>query len=161
NMTTHTLDGLTRRLLDRVRLVRHDLGADEVVPDDAQVRLADLLDSMAMVEFLLVVAGDCGATPEAIEACVGRQFGTVAGLAAALHHRLELRPTATALEVGGACTGFLAALWLARMMLPSTGNVLIVSVEAPTGHLLLRPGPAGEAAALFGDAAAACLVCAH
>src|SRR5205085_2412560 len=32
------------------------------------------------------------------------------GLAAALHHRLDLRPSTVALEVGGACTGFLAAL---------------------------------------------------
>src|SRR5262249_1106804 len=35
------------------------------------------------------------------------------------------------------------------------GAVMIVSVEAPTCHLELKPGPGGEGAALFGDAAAA------
>jgi 3-oxoacyl-[acyl-carrier-protein] synthase III len=34
----------------------------------------------------------------------------LSGLAAAVHHRLGLRPQTPALEVGGACTGFLAAL---------------------------------------------------
>jgi 3-oxoacyl-[acyl-carrier-protein] synthase-3 len=80
------------------------------------------------------------------------------GLAATLHHRLKLRPGAIALEVGGACTGFLAALGLARMILPRTGPVLILSVEAPSRWLPIQPGSAGEAAALFGDAAAAALV---
>jgi 3-oxoacyl-[acyl-carrier-protein] synthase-3 len=282
---TDTLAGLTRSLLDAVALIRRDLGRDEPAPEDPQGRFADLLDSMGLVEFLLVVARDFVTTPEVIEECVGRKFGTVAelaaamhaagltaavkvqpgrpfhpgpvataaaagvrpsdcwlgatavrlpakeqpaveidallhrpagwwerhtgiaarrtwagqnalaaaaeaaceclnssgvlfseigtllvtaeappllaGLAAALHHRLRLRPTTTALEVGGACTGFLTALWLARALLPRVGPVLIVSVEAPTQHLPLRPGPAGEAAALFGDAAAACVVCSH
>jgi 3-oxoacyl-[acyl-carrier-protein] synthase III len=281
-MIAARLEGLTRRLLDRVNLVCRDLGRPAPVTADPQTRFADLLDSMGLVEFLLIVARDYGTTPEAIEECVGREFGTVAelaadmvvaglagpaaaprkssvdptpaaagavtsarhrpcwlgatavrlpeavqpastinallerppgwlerhagitgrrswqgqdalaaaadagqeclqrsgvvmekvgallatseappllaGLAAALHHRLGLRPTSPALEIGGACTGFLAALWLARRLLPSTGAILIVSVEAPTQHLPLRPGAAGEAAALFGDAAAACLV---
>jgi 3-oxoacyl-[acyl-carrier-protein] synthase-3 len=64
-----------------------------------------------------------------------------------------------ALEVGGACTGFLAALWLARSLLAQTGAVLVIALEAPSRYLDLAPGRAGEAAALFGDAAAACLVC--
>jgi 3-oxoacyl-[acyl-carrier-protein] synthase-3 len=81
------------------------------------------------------------------------------GLAAALHHRQDLRPTTAALEIGGACTGFLAGLWLAQALLPRAGAVLLLGVEAPTRFLPLRPGPAGEAAALFGDAAAACLLC--
>jgi 3-oxoacyl-[acyl-carrier-protein] synthase-3 len=85
----------------------------------------------------------------------------LAGLAAALHHRLGLAPAAVALEVGGACTGFLAALWLARRLLPAAGAVLVLSVEAPSRLLALQPGPAGEAAALFGDAAAACLLTAR
>jgi 3-oxoacyl-[acyl-carrier-protein] synthase-3 len=83
----------------------------------------------------------------------------LAGLAAALHHRLDLRSSAPALEVGGACTGFLAALWLGRALLPRLGAVLVMAVEAPTRFLRLQPGPAGEAAALFGDGAAACLLC--
>jgi 3-oxoacyl-[acyl-carrier-protein] synthase-3 len=80
------------------------------------------------------------------------------GLATALHHRLGLPSTAVALETGGACNGFLAALWLARTLVAQVGAVLIVSVEAPTRHLQLRPGPSGEGAALFGDAAAAVIL---
>jgi 3-oxoacyl-[acyl-carrier-protein] synthase-3 len=266
--------------------VQQALGIETEAVDPAYDRFADLLDSMGMVEFLAVLAEDCGVQPEAIEQCVGRQFGTVAqlaasllaaglgpraepipapstpaapeiatavadpasphratawlattavrlpttvqgattinalvgrpagwleghagiherrtwagedplaaaaeaggdalrqaglaiedvgallvtseaspllaGLAAALHHRLGLRPGTVALEVGGACTGFLAALWLARLLLPQTGAVLVLAIEAPTRYLRLRPGPSGEAAALFGDAAAACLLC--
>ncbi len=82
----------------------------------------------------------------------------LAGLAAAVHHRLGLRPQTPALEVGGACTGFLAALWLARALMPRVGPVLIVAVEAPTFYLTVEPGDAGESAALFGDAAGAFLV---
>jgi 3-oxoacyl-[acyl-carrier-protein] synthase III len=82
----------------------------------------------------------------------------LAGLAAALHHRLGLRPQTAALEVGGACTGFLAALWLARALVSQVGAVLIVAVEAPSVHLIVEPGDAGETAALFGDAAGAFLV---
>jgi 3-oxoacyl-[acyl-carrier-protein] synthase III len=85
----------------------------------------------------------------------------LAGLAAVVHHGLGLRPQTAALEVGGACTGFLSALWLARRLVAEAGSVLIVSVEAPSRFLKVEPGAAGEAAALFGDAAAACLVCAE
>jgi 3-oxoacyl-[acyl-carrier-protein] synthase-3 len=80
------------------------------------------------------------------------------GLAAALHHRLQLGSEATALEIGGACTGFLAAWWIAIQLLPARSNILILSVESHSQHLALGPGSAGEAAALFGDAAAACLM---
>lgn len=83
----------------------------------------------------------------------------LAGLAAELHHRLELRPQAVALDVGGACTGFVAALWLGRELLSRAGNVLIVAVEAPSRYLTVQPGSAGEAAALFGDGAAAAILC--
>jgi len=83
------------------------------------------------------------------------------GLAAALHHRLDLRPDTVALDIGGACTGYLAALWTGRAILPQVGAALIVAVEAPTRWLKPQPGPAGEAAALFGDAAAASVLCQH
>jgi 3-oxoacyl-[acyl-carrier-protein] synthase-3 len=83
------------------------------------------------------------------------------GMAAAFHHRLQLGARTTALEIGGACTGFLAAWWTAIRLLPSCSNVLIVSIESHSQHLALGPGPAGEAAALFGDAAAACLISTH
>jgi 3-oxoacyl-[acyl-carrier-protein] synthase-3 len=81
------------------------------------------------------------------------------GLAAAVHDRLGLSPATVALEMGGACTGFLAALWLGRALLARRGSVLIVAVEAPSRLLEVKPGPSGEAAALFGDGAAACLLC--
>lgn len=83
------------------------------------------------------------------------------GLAAALHARLGLPATCAALEIGGACTGFLAALWTARHLLRDAAAVLVVAVEAPSRWLALSPTPAGEAAALFGDAAAACLLTAQ
>jgi 3-oxoacyl-[acyl-carrier-protein] synthase-3 len=81
-----------------------------------------------------------------------------AGLAAALHHRLGLAPGVVALDVGGACTGFLAALWLARRLVTLGAAVLVVAVEAPSLWLATEPGPAGEAASLFGDGAAACVL---
>jgi 3-oxoacyl-[acyl-carrier-protein] synthase-3 len=80
------------------------------------------------------------------------------GLAAALHHRLQLRPTTVALDVGGACTGFLTALWLARSLLAAHERVLVITLEAPSLFLSVAPGEAGEAAALFGDGAAACIL---
>jgi 3-oxoacyl-[acyl-carrier-protein] synthase-3 len=81
------------------------------------------------------------------------------GLAAALHHQLGLGPEVVALEIGGACTGFLLAWWTATRILESVPVVLILSVESHSQHLALGPGPTGEAAALFGDGAAACLIC--
>lgn len=272
---TCSVDDLTAHLLARLRRVQQDLGVEPSAPDDPGLRFADALDSMGMAEFLALLADDCGVTPAAIEECTGRQFGTVAalacamhaagvlprpvqsalvgrgdppplagcwlaatavrlpemvqpavtinqalgrpagwleshagivsrriwagqdplaaaadagraavaqaglpidavgallvtseappllaGLAAALHHRLGLRPDAVALEVGGACTGFLAALWTAQRLLPQAGTVLVLAVEAHSHHLPVKPGSAGEAAALFGDAAAAAVLCA-
>src|SRR5712671_2968434 len=83
-MTTDAPEGLTRRLLEHVRQVRHHLGAGEAGLAPPRTPFAELLDSMGLVEFVLVVAEDCGTTPEAIEECVGRKFGTVAELAAAM-----------------------------------------------------------------------------
>lgn len=80
------------------------------------------------------------------------------GLAAALHARLGLPSNSAALEIGGACTGFLTALWTAQHLLADTTAVLVIAVEAPSRWLSLSPTPAGEAAALFGDAAASCLL---
>jgi 3-oxoacyl-[acyl-carrier-protein] synthase-3 len=263
-------------LLERVRRVRASLHLETTSDENPQQRFADLLDSMAMVEFLLHVAEDCGRTPEEIEACVNRRFGTVgelaaamqqaailpttsceskpaasiasavertthilgiaalacefgavirpaeslderlgrrsgwltehaglrqrrewgardpisaavdaaqrclqhaglkveeigallvtsetppllAGLGAALHHRLGLANDAVSLEIGNACNGFLTALWVARRLALSRPNGLIVAIEVPTRYLQVGPGSAGENAALFGDAAAVCL----
>lgn len=85
----------------------------------------------------------------------------LAGLAAALHHRLQLSSDVGALEIGGACSGFLTALWIGQRLLTEMSAVLVLAVEAPSRWLTVEPGPAGEAAALFGDAAAACLLTAH
>lgn len=274
-------DDLTAHLLDLVRRVQRQLGEDDLA-NDPGTRFADALGSMGLVEFVAVLAGECGVAPAAIEECVGRRFGTIAdlagamtaaglrprivgpacragpewsparqagptvacwlsatavrlpetiqpaaainealgkpagwleshagiesrrlwaghdplagaaeaaadclgeaelaaqdvgallvtseapprlaGLGAALHHRLGLRAEAVALEVGNACTGFLAALWTAQSLLARVGPVLVVTVEAPSQFLALQPGPGGEAAALFGDAAAAALLCDH
>jgi 3-oxoacyl-[acyl-carrier-protein] synthase-3 len=65
------------------------------------------------------------------------------------------------LELGGACSGFLIALWTAQHLLVNTSAVIVIAVEAPSRWLSLSPSPAGEAAALFGDAAAACLLTAQ
>ena len=83
------------------------------------------------------------------------------GLAAALHTRLDLPSSVAALEIGGACTGFLMALWTASRLLADAAAVLVIAVEAPSRWLSLAPTPAGEAAALFGDGAAACLLTAR
>jgi 3-oxoacyl-[acyl-carrier-protein] synthase-3 len=75
-----------------------------------------------------------------------------------LHNRLELTADAVAMEIGGACTGFLSALWVAQSLLPQRRLVMVIAIEAVSRYLLLQPGAPGEAAALFGDAAAACLL---
>jgi 3-oxoacyl-[acyl-carrier-protein] synthase-3 len=80
------------------------------------------------------------------------------GLAAALHARMGLPPSVPALEVGGACTGLVHSLWLGQRLLRPNEAVLLVAVEAPSSWLVVRPGPEGETAALFGDGAGACLL---
>src|SRR5438105_6026643 len=270
-------DDLTRHLLTRLREVQRNLGGEPTADDQSHARFADVIDSMGMVEFLALIADDCGVKPEAIEKAVGHNFETIAalasalsqaglapraqafslpnptpggsrsesasawlagaafrladtiematevdkklnrpagwfqehagirqrrtwggqdplaaavtaahealersgltskevgallvvseappillGLAAALHHRLQLSTHAIALEIGGACTAFLAALWTAQAVLPRRELVLVISVEAPTLFLHVQPGKTGEAAALFGDAAAAAALC--
>jgi 3-oxoacyl-[acyl-carrier-protein] synthase-3 len=274
NLRDYSPENLTSHLLRRLREVQQNLGFDLAADDDADVRFADALDSMGMVEFLVLLAEDCVVTPEVIEERAGRQFSTVRelakvlhgaglagrpgpissgwkpssevaswlaatsvrlpeqvepaasldsaldrpsgwfeshagiherriwanqdpllaaaeagrgcleesgldpavvggllvtseapplllGLAAALHHRLRLPQQAFGVEIGGACTGFLAALWTAQALLARTEHVLLIAVEAASRYLQVRPGPAGEAAALFGDGAAAALLSAH
>src|SRR5262249_17409413 len=75
---------LTAHLLMRLRGVQENLGM-LAAPDVPDGRFADLLDSMGMVEFLTVLADDCGVTPARIEGCVDRRFGTVVELAAAMY----------------------------------------------------------------------------
>jgi 3-oxoacyl-[acyl-carrier-protein] synthase-3 len=275
-----SIAAVTAHLLRRLNEVMQRLGMGPAVFDNPDTRFADAFDSMAMVEFLEILAEDYGVTASAIEECVNRRFGTVAelaarlhaarwaprgqqgspgtvapairaapqaslqpcwlaataarlpeatqsaacinealkrppgwlerhagiqerrvwgkedplaaaaeaayvcldraglssekvgtllvtseappmltGLAAALHHRLRLQPNVVALEIGGACTGFLNALWTGQALLHQKRAILVIAVEAPTRYLHLQPGPAGENAALFGDAAAAALLC--
>jgi 3-oxoacyl-[acyl-carrier-protein] synthase III len=77
------------------------------------------------------------------------------GLAAAVHERIGLRADAACYETGGACTGFLSALSLARALAPEAGPTLVVSVEAHSRLLPIEMGLYGESAALFGDGCAA------
>jgi 3-oxoacyl-[acyl-carrier-protein] synthase-3 len=77
------------------------------------------------------------------------------GLGAAIHDHIGLRSNIPCYEMGGACTGFLSAISLAKSILARGGSSLIVSVEAHSRLLPLEPGPYGESAALFGDGCAA------
>lgn len=77
------------------------------------------------------------------------------GLAASVHGRIGLRVSTPCYELGGACTGFLSAMTLARNQLAATGPILIVAIEAHSQLLPLEQGPYGESAALFGDGCAA------
>src|SRR5262249_57633739 len=84
---------LRAELLEGARQVRRELGGTEPIPDDPDLLLADLFDSMGMVEFLLVLAEDLGVPLPTLEVCVGGKFGTVAELAEALRrHGLEPTP---------------------------------------------------------------------
>jgi 3-oxoacyl-[acyl-carrier-protein] synthase-3 len=112
-------------------------------------------------------AQDClrqaGLKPDAIGALLVTSEAPplMTGLAAALHARLGLPSGSAALEIGGACTGSVTALWTARHLLADLAAVLVIAVEAHSRRLELSPTPAGEAAALFGDAASACLLTAQ
>src|SRR5947207_4058658 len=70
-------------LMSRLRQVQEALGAAEPAAD-ARVRFAEAVDSMGLVEFVALVAEDCGVAPEAVDRAAGRRFGTVAELADAL-----------------------------------------------------------------------------
>ena len=89
------MDHLIYFLLERVRKVRASLNLDPMCEDSPELRFADLLDSMGMVEFLLGVAEDCGRTPEDVEASVGRHFGTVGELADAMRNAAILPTVAS------------------------------------------------------------------
>jgi 3-oxoacyl-[acyl-carrier-protein] synthase III len=121
----------------------------------------DALDTAART------AQDCLRQAELSSSAVGALLVTSeapplpAGLAAALHHRLGFASDTVTLEIGGACTGFLAAMWTAQHLLVDRAAVLVLAMETPSRWLPIEPGPAGEAAALFGDAAAACLLTAR
>src|SRR5438067_3965450 len=74
---------LTAHLVRRLRELQEALGL-EARADGPDVRFAEAVDSMGLVEFVGVVADDCGVTPEEVERAAGRRFGSVGELAAAL-----------------------------------------------------------------------------
>src|SRR5439155_15015342 len=74
---------VTAHLLDRLGHVRQSLGGD-ITDTGAETPLAEVLDSMGLVELVAILADDWQTTPAAIERCVGQRFGTVAELAQAL-----------------------------------------------------------------------------
>ncbi len=74
---------LVVRLLSRIHQVRKQLG-HESIAIDADTRFADVLDSMGLVEFLALVAEDCGVPVETIEQAAGRRYGSIGELASAL-----------------------------------------------------------------------------
>jgi hypothetical protein len=55
---TASLQVWTDHLLRRLAQVRHELGLEPASPGDAHVRLADVLDSMGLIEYLAVLAED-------------------------------------------------------------------------------------------------------
>ena len=78
-----TPDDLTAHLLCRLHEVRSRLGLTGEA--DAQTRFADAVDSMALVEFVGLLADECGVEPTDIEEAVGRHFTTIGELARVLH----------------------------------------------------------------------------
>ena len=76
---------LTDYLLSVMQGVLEDLGAEAVEPIGSDARFSDALDSMAMVEFLGVVADDCKCGVSAIEECVDQHFSTAEHMARAMN----------------------------------------------------------------------------
>ena len=70
-----TFTKIAREIQAAVKLGGSDPNANPDAP------FADLVDSMGLVEFIGLLAGDCGVRPEVIERAVGRRFSTLASLA--------------------------------------------------------------------------------
>src|SRR5262249_10496884 len=123
-----------------VRRVQMELGCAAATPVGPHCRFADVLDSMGLVEFLMVLADDCGITPAAVETCVGHRFGTVAELAAAMHAAGLARQAGAAaarpLVAHGPHAASAGACWLATtaVRLPTC-----VQSAATLNGLLQRP----------------------
>src|SRR5438309_8833739 len=81
---TYTVHDATLHVLRRLNEIVQRWDNSTPTIDEPNQLLAEALDSMALVEFLAVLAEDCGVPISAIEECVGRQFGTVAEMAARL-----------------------------------------------------------------------------
>src|SRR6516164_9598220 len=78
------LPRLIDHLLSRLAQVRESLGmpvSDSLIPSTP---FSEIVDSMAMVEFLAIMAKDCGVEMAAIENAVQRRFTNVTELARCL-----------------------------------------------------------------------------
>jgi hypothetical protein len=93
----YSVTDLGDHVLLRLAQVRLDLGLEPPPADAGNMLIADLLDSMGLVEYLAILAEDCGVEPAAIEQAVQRRFGTVAELAQAMV-TAGIRPQPTAGE---------------------------------------------------------------
>jgi 3-oxoacyl-[acyl-carrier-protein] synthase-3 len=120
--------------------------------------MEDALDAAAQAGRECLNAAGTAREDVSVLLATGEAPPVAVGLAQALHARLGLPPACLALEVGGACTGLVAALWLGQRLLTAGGAVLVVAVEAPSRWLAIQPGAAGETAALFTDGAGACML---
>lgn len=99
--------------------------------------------------------------PEAVDflVAVSTTFLKVPSFAPTLHSRLLLRETCAALDVGGACTGFIHALAVAKGILALSGQrtALVVAAEVHSRGLHAPSIPA-EFRGLFGDGACAVIL---
>jgi 3-oxoacyl-[acyl-carrier-protein] synthase-3 len=88
--------------------------------------------------------------------CVSTTFLELPSFAAALHNRLLLAESCTALDVGGACVGLVNALATAKSLLANGSRraALVVASEAHRRRLSTSK-EAGEFRGLFGDGACA------
>jgi 3-oxoacyl-[acyl-carrier-protein] synthase III len=84
---------------------------------------------------------------------------TFPSLAAQIHHAIDARENCGALDVGGACLGFLHALAIAKSFVESEQARKVLVVTADIHSRTLTPGRVvGEFGGLFGDGASAFLV---
>jgi len=82
-------------------------------------------------------------------------------LAAQLHSQLLVRETCGALDVGGACLGFVNGLAVAQGLIASGQARTIAVITSDVHSRTFKPGlVAGEFGGLFGDGASAFLLCA-
>jgi hypothetical protein len=97
---------MLQHLIQRLQQVQRALGVELVAENDLDARLANQLDSMGLVEYIALLADDCGVAAERIEESVNREFGTLRELAEALGRAgLSLRGRASPQAAGAAASG--------------------------------------------------------
>ncbi len=70
-------------LQERLQRVRQDLGFEPIADTTGDLRIADGLDSMGLVEYVAVLAADLQVAAHEIDEVCGGRFGTLAELARA------------------------------------------------------------------------------